>query len=83
MMFMSFNSNRVVSSSVVKTVYPFGTHEFTCVSVCEVRVAQSWFIDFLFTIAFTSSDQPFGICKLFLYPIAIKLGPSMFEGTLF
>jgi hypothetical protein len=82
MMFMSFNSNRVVASSVVKTVYPFGTHEFTSVSLCGVRVAQSWSIDFLFTIVFTSSDHPFGICKLFLYPIAIKIGPATLEITL-
>ena len=82
MMFMSFNSNRVVSSSVVRTVYPFGTHEFTCVSLCEVRVAQSWFIDFLFTIAFKSADHLFGICNLFLYPIEIKIGPATLESTL-
>lgn len=82
MMFMSLNSNWVVTSSVVRTVYHFGTHEFTSVSVCEVRVAESWFIDFLFIIVFTSSDHPFGICRLFLYLIAIKIGPVTLESTL-
>ena len=82
MMFMSFNSKRVVASSVVKTVYPFGTDEFTSVSLCEVRVAQSWFIGFLFTIVFTRSDHPVGICKLFLFPIPIKIGPATLENTL-
>ena len=83
MMLMSFNSNRGDGSSVVRTVYPFETHDFACVSLCEVRVAQSWFLDFLFTIVFTSSDHPFDICKLMLYPIAIKIGPSTLESTIF
>ena len=83
MMFMSLNSNCVVASRVVRTVYPFGTHECISVSLCEVRVAQSRFIDFLFTIVFTSFDHPFGICKLFVYPIVIKLGPATLESTLF
>ena len=83
MMFKSFNSNRMVPSSVVRTAYPFGTHEFISVSLCDVRVAQSRFIDFLFSIVFTSFDHPFGICKLFLYPIVIKIGPATLESTLF
>ena len=82
MMFKSFYSNRVVASSVVRTVYPFGTHEFISVSLCEVRVVQSRFIDFLSTIVFTSFDHPFVICKLCLYPIAIKKGPATLESTL-
>jgi hypothetical protein len=63
-----------VTSYYVRTVYPFGTHEFISVSLCDVRVAQSRFIDFLFSIVFTSFDHLFGICKLFVYPIVIKLG---------
>ena len=63
MMFKSFNSNRMVASSVLMTVYPFGTHEFISASLSDVRVAQSRFIDFLFSIVFTSFDHPFGICN--------------------
>ena len=33
MIFKSFKSNRMVASSVVKTVYPFGTHEFISASL--------------------------------------------------
>jgi hypothetical protein len=63
MMFKSVNSNRMVPSSVVRTVYPFGKHEFISVSLCDVRVAQSRLINFLFSIVFTSFDHPFGICN--------------------
>jgi hypothetical protein len=64
-----------------------GTPELTNVievtSYCDVRVAQSRFIDFLFSIVFTSFDHLFGICKLFVYPIVIKLGLATLESTLF